>query len=237
MAKKKKTRKQLLKEPDEFLTFTQSLMRYVLEHKVQIAAGLGVLFAIVIVVSGVLYFSEKAENRAFAMMNNARERYNTLSEEEGPEKAYEAVSQEFQTLLDKYADKDGGRLARIAFGDIAFEAGAYDRSIELYERALRDADSYPSLKNLILASLAYSYEGKGDLSGAVRYLEMITSGTNPLMKPEAFFNLGRIYAQMGMPEKSTHAYETLMADYPDATYIDLVKERVAKTPAAEPSPT
>ncbi|MFP4347302.1 MAG: tetratricopeptide repeat protein [Thermodesulfobacteriota bacterium] len=237
MAKKKKTRKQLLKEPDEFLTFTQSLMRYVLEHRVQIAAGLGVLFAIVIVVSGVLYFSEKAENRAFTMMNSAMEKYNALSEEEGPEKAYQAVNEEFQTILEKYGDKDGGKLARIAYGDIAFEAGAYDRAIELYERALRDADSYPSLKNFILAGLAYSYEGNGDLASAVRYFEMITAGTTPLMKAEAFFNLGRIYAETGNPEKSAQAYETLIAEYPDATYIDLVKERVAKTAAAESSPT
>jgi len=233
---KKKTRKQLLKEPDEFLTFTQSLMRYVLEHKVQIAAGLGVLFAIVIVVSGVLYFSEKAENRAFAMMNSAMERFNTLSEEEGPEKAYAAVNQEFQTILEKYSNKDGGKLARIAYGDIAFEAKAYDRAIELYETALRDANSYPSLRNFILAGLAYSYEGNGDLASAVRYFEMITSGTNSLMKAEAFFNLGRIYAEMGKPEKSARAYETLIADYPDATYIDLAKERVAKTTSVE-SPT
>ncbi len=237
MAKKKKTRKQLLKEPDEFLTFTQSLMRYVLEHKVQIAAGLGVLFAIVVVASGVLYFSEKAENRAFAMMNSAMERYNTLSEEEGPEKAYPAVKEEFEAILEKYSDKDGGKLARIAYGDIAFEARAYDRAIELYETALRDADSYPSLKNFILAGLAYSYEGNGDLASAARYFEMITAGTNPLMKAEAFFNLGRIYAETGNPEKSTRAYETLIAEYPDAAYIDLVKERVAKTDAAEPSPT
>lgn len=234
---KKKTRKQLLKEPDEFLTFSQGLVRYVLEHKAQIAAGLGVLFAIVIVVSGVLYFSEKAENRAFAMMNRGMERYHTLSEEKGPEEAYQAVNEEFQAILDSYSNKDGGKLARIAYGDIAFEAGDYAKAIALYETALREVDSYPSLKNFILASLAYSYEEKGDLASAVRYLEMITAGADTLLKPEAFFNLGRIYAAMGKSIESAQAYETLISDYPDATYIEMVKERVAKTSKDATRPT
>lgn len=230
---KKKTRKQLLKEPDEFLTFSHRLMRFVLEHKVQIAGGLGVLFALVIVVTGVRYFSEKAENKAFAMMNKGMENYDALSEKEGPEKAYQAVGDEFQTILKKYSDKDGGKLARIAYGDIAYKAGDFDKAVQLYDQALGDAADLPSLKNLLLSSLAYSYEGKGDLASAVRYLEMITSGSNSLMKAEAFFNLGRIYAEMGESEKSNQAFETLVADYPDATYIDLVKERLAKNGKSE----
>ena len=234
---KKKTRKQLLKEPDEFLTFSQSLVRYVLEHKAQIAAGLGILFVIVIVVSGVLYFSEKAENRAFAMMNRGMERYRALSEEKGPEEAYQAVNEDFRAILDKYSNKDGGKLARIAYGDIAFEAGDYDNAIALYETALRKVDSYPSLKNLILASLGYSYEGKGDLASAVQYFEMIADGADTLMKPEAFFNLGRIYAEMGKPEESGQAYEKLISDYPDAIYIEMVKERMAKTSKDAARPT
>ena len=53
MAKKrKKTRKELLKEPDEFITLSSKLIGFGVEHKNQLIYGLGIIVALALIVSG-----------------------------------------------------------------------------------------------------------------------------------------------------------------------------------------
>ncbi len=113
MAKRKRvTRKQLLKEPDEFLTFSRRLLLFVLENKVKIATGLGAFFAVIIVFSGIQYFSDRAEDKAFALIGQGVDKYETLLKDDGPEKAYTDVQPDFQLILDKYSEKNAGKLDR-----------------------------------------------------------------------------------------------------------------------------
>ena len=67
MAKKqKKTRKELLKEPDEFMTLTGKVIGFAVDHRTQLTYGLGIVLALVIIVSGVRFFSIRAEKKSAA---------------------------------------------------------------------------------------------------------------------------------------------------------------------------
>ncbi|MDM8553025.1 tetratricopeptide repeat protein [Desulfobacterales bacterium HSG2] len=227
MAKKKKiTRKQLLKEPDEFLTFSRKLFRFVMEHKDQIAIGFGVFLTIIIIISGIRYLSDRSENKASALVREAMVKYEAAVKDNGPEKAYADVEENFQKILEEYSGKDAGKIAKVEYAGICYDAGNTDKAIELYKEALQDFNVHPSFGNLILSGLGYAYEKKKDYKTAVTYFEKITRGPNPLMKDEAFFNLGRLYAEMGEADKSTEAFKTLLSDYTDSMYIELVKEKV-----------
>lgn len=228
MAKRKRvTRKQLLKEPDEFLTVSRKLLLFVLENKVKIATGLGVFFAVIIIFAGIQYFSERAESKAFALMGEGMDKYETLLKDDGPEKAYKEVEPDFQMILDEYAGKNAGKLSRITYADICYNAGNADKAIELYNRAIRDVTENASFKNLILSGLAYAYEAKKDYKAAIRYFEQIANGDDPLVRDEAFFNLGRLYAEVGESEKSMDAFRKIVSDYEDSLYLELAKEKVA----------
>ncbi len=228
MAKRKRvTRKQLLKEPDEFLTFSRRLLLFVLENKVKIATGLGAFFAVIIVFSGIQYFSDRAEDKAFALIGQGVDKYETLLKDDGPEKAYTDVQSDFQLILDKYSEKNAGKLARIIYADICYNAGNADKAIELYDKAIQEVENDASFKNLVLSGLAYAHEAKKDYKTAIRYFETIANGNDPLMKDEAFFNLGRLYAETGEGEKSMNAFKTIVSDYTDSLYLELAKERVA----------
>jgi len=57
MAKKRVTRKQLLKEPDEFITFTGKLIRFGRAHHKELTYAVCAVFIIVIAFAAVRYFS------------------------------------------------------------------------------------------------------------------------------------------------------------------------------------
>lgn len=228
MAKKKQSRKELLKEPDEILTFSRRLFAFAVTHRVQLLSALGVIFAITLIVSGVQFYAERQEAEAFRLLKEGREEYRTLASESSPAEAYAAVQDHFESLISAYGNRDGGKLARLAFADMAYEADDPDTAVELYTQALEDFGDDPSLRNLVLSGLAYAYEGQGDPEAAVRYFEQIASGTGSAMKSDALFQLGRLYAEMGQSEKSRETYERLLEDDPDFLYADLVKERLGR---------
>ena len=135
------------------------MFQYTLEHKYQLLGILGGIVALVMIVTGIRYYSLQRSNEAFALLERSRTKYEKLLDEKNPQTAYGEVSAEFENLLDKYGDKAGGKLARIVFADICYRAEKIDQAISLYEKALTDFQD-PFIKNSVLNGLAYSYEKK-----------------------------------------------------------------------------
>jgi len=227
MAAKKVTRKQLLKEPDEFITFSARLFQFAVKFKFQILAGIGVGCAVLVLVSGFVYFSKKSDEKAFSLMQQGIQKYKTLSQTIGPAKAYQEVNTDFEFILKKYSSKEGGKLARLSFADICYRAGEYDKAISLYRQSLKDIGNHQPMKYLVLSGLAYSYAAKQEYKEAAIFFETIASEPDSIMKDEALFNLGRIYSTLGNPEKSKASYEKIVSAYPDSIYIEIAKDKVA----------
>ena len=227
MAVKKITRKQLLKEPDEFITFSARLLQFAVKFKFQILVGIGVGCAVLILVSGFVYFSTKSEEKAFSLMQQGINKYKTLSQTIGPAKAYQEVNTDFEFILNKYPGKEGGKLARVSYADICYRAGEFDKAISLYRQSLKDIGDQQPLKYLVLSGLGYSYAARQEYQEAATYFQMIASGSESIMKDESLFNLGRIYHALGNPEKSKESYEKIVSDHPNSIYIELAREKTA----------
>lgn len=228
MAKKKVPRKQLLKEADEFLTVSRRLFLYVIEHQNQAAGAIGGLLAIMAVIAGIRYFSSQSEERAYTLLAQVTDKYETAMKDnaDDPKKVYAAVHGEFQKVLDEYPGSSAAKFAKAAYADLCYAAGENEKAVSLYSE-VGSAFTDPSLKNMVLSSLAYSYEQKKEYNAAIAYLEQITRGENPMMKDEAYFNLGRLYEQTGDKAKSRDAYKKLVSDHADFIYIEVAKEKAS----------
>ena len=224
MANKKISRKQVLGKPDRFVIFSNRLLEFAIKYKIQISCAAGVIFAFIIVISGMQYFANKAEDEAFAMLEECMLKHETIMKENTPDKAYADVEKDFDLILEKYSKTDGGKLARVIYANFCYNSGNFDRAITLYNKALSDFDGNKSFKALVLSGLGYSYEEKKDYKQATNYFKMIVSEPGSIIKDEAFFNLGRLYAAMGENDKSKDAFKKIISDYTDSIYIELVKE-------------
>jgi len=228
MAKKrKKTRKELLKEPDEFMTLTGKIVKFGVDHKTQITYGLGILLALAIIISAVRFFSIRADNKASAMLEQSMMQYNSLHTQKNPDEVFNAVSGSFQTILKKYGGKDSGKLARLFYANICYDAGKYKQAIDLYNASLKDFTKHPMIHSQVLSSLGYAYEQQKEFATAVSYFEKITQTPEQTLQAEALFHLGRLYDKLGQSEKSKKAYRKIISDHPDFIYIELVKEKVS----------
>ena len=228
MAKKrKKTRKELLKEPDEFLTISSKLINLAIEYKTQLTYTLGFILVLAVIISGIRFFSIRAENNASELLGKSLTKYNSIKAEKKPAEVYGEVTADFQLILDKYKGKESAKLARIIYANICYNAGKYKQAIELYKTALTEFAKYPMIHHQILSDLGYAYEQEEDYSTAAGYFEKISSASEPILRDEALYHLGRIYDKLGENEKSREAYNKILNDHQDFIYIDLVKERMS----------
>jgi tetratricopeptide (TPR) repeat protein len=228
MAKKKRvTRKQLLKEPDEFITFSGKLIQFGIQYKTQITYVAAILVALVVVVSGYRFFSIRSENNAQALLNQAVAKYQSALSSQDSQQAYQTVSEDFQLILNQYGSKNSGKIARVIFAHICYDAGDYAKAIELYRQALEDFKNHAFMNNLIRSDLGYAHEQLNDIPLAVSYFEKIAENQEPILRDEALFNLGVLYEKSGEGQKSADAFKRIITEHPDSMYIEIVKERSA----------
>jgi tetratricopeptide (TPR) repeat protein len=225
MAKKKVTRKELLNEPDEFITFSAKMLKVVSTYKMQLLYAVGLLVLTGIIFSGISYFSYRSEGQAFVMLEKSMKIYEASLRKNGPENAYKETKNDFVKIIDKYSGNRGGKIARMELANFAANAGDTDVAIDLYNKALEDFGDDHTVKNIILSNLGYAYEQKNDLKSAVKYFEMIASESHTFLKDEALFNLGRIYAAMGNIKMSRDAYKKIVSDFAGSFYLPIAKER------------
>ena len=222
MTKKRVTRKQLLKEPDEFITYSNRMIRLGVEYKQQLMIAAGIFCAAVLVYVGLQYVAEHSRTKAFSLLGSAVARYDRTLAQQGAEKALAGVEADFEQLLDKYGSNAGGRLARVTFAQYNYAAGRADRAIALYDAALNDFDEAPLYRAIIVSGLGYAYTLKGDLPGAISYFEQVLSaGPAAGLKSDALFNLGLLYAQTGQKTKSVESFKRIKDEFPESFYAEM----------------
>lgn len=229
MAKKRisRSRKRDLATPDEFITFWTKSIDFAEKNKVTVSCALGLVMVLIVAVTGFLYFLKKSEDTASALLQQNIAQYQMLLKNSGSEKAYLAVGKDFQTMIEKYSGRTGGKHARLIYANICYSAKDYDTAIELYKTSLENFNAEPFIKNLIINSLGYSYTVKKDYKTAAKYFEMIMSTPDYSIKDEALFNLGEIYAALGDNVKSIAAFKEILSDHAGSIYIEIAKEKVA----------
>ena len=226
MTKGAVTRKQLLKEPDQFITFSGKLIAFGRSNLKTILIGAGSIFILLMVIVTVRQISHRNENRASELVEKAVAKYSAALQDTNPETAYDRVKSDFSDIFDEYGSKNAVKIARIIYGDISYHAGDADTAIALYTRALEDFNQSPALKNIVLSGLGYAYVLKKDYPQSIRYFEIISADKEHTMKSGALFNLAWLYETTGEKEKSAALYKQLLSDFPDTMYGDLVREKV-----------
>jgi tetratricopeptide (TPR) repeat protein len=225
---KKVSRKQLLKEPDEFITFSGKLIRLVRSYQKPIIITIGIAISIFLVFSFIRAFTNKAENNAFTLLNQANKKYESLLTTEDKTTALKEVEKDFEFILKEYSGYQAGKIAKINYANYCYQAGEYERAAGLYDTALKDFGKNSSYRNFILNGLGYSFKAKKDYEISAKYFEMIALSNNHILKDEALFNLAEIYSILEKDNKRTEALKTIISDYPESIYIELAKGQLSE---------
>jgi tetratricopeptide (TPR) repeat protein len=226
MAAKKKTRKQLLKEPDEFITFTSKAIAFVTEYQKQISYVICTIVAFALIFFGYRFFQQRAETKAFTLLGQTQAKYDTLKEKSSETAAYRQVTEAFQSIIKKYGGNAAGKFARLIYANISYDAAQYEKAISLYKQSLSDFKDDKFVYDMILNNLGYAYQRVEDGQNAASYFEKAASATDSPIREDALFNLGLMYEESGEDAKGRKMLQEILNDYPNSIYFEMVEEEL-----------
>lgn len=223
MAKKKITRKELLKDTDEFFTFSAKIANFVTAHLRGIKF-VGLALAIIAVaylgIQKYLGYVNKSGQNAY------NEAHYVLVEEMKPDANPDNLRKS-QELFKKVRDEHGlSKASRLALPQIAyleFVNGNYDEAIGLYRGYLEKVSGKPEYESLANVALANCLEAKGDLKSAIEILLPLAERPDNPFAETAQLNLARLYRLDNQAERAKQILEKFVETHPDSPFVDFAK--------------
>lgn len=233
MAKKKRiTRKQLLKEPDEFLTFSVKAIQFATKNRKPLLGIAIAVVVIVVAVTGFGYFSRQSERKAFALLEAARLSHLTEALTGGRPSAPEETARKLEEVIRDFPSTHAARFSLFVLADLDHEQGRYDKAIERYERASEVFKDEKVMQAMIWNGLGHAYEAKGDYRSAAEYFRRITEIPGAFMKADAYYSLGRMMEAVDDRKGALEAYKNVLEAEKGSTAFPVAEEKVSHLKAA-----
>lgn len=221
MAKKKITRKEMLKKPDEFISITTKTIDFVKGHKRLFDyLGTAILGAIVIYI-GIYAYMRYINNKGKEAFNAAY--YSAFFSDGSEENAVDPkkIEELFNNVIEKYGMSKASKLALPELAYLKFEQKQYDEAIAMYEEYLNKVSENEPYRSLACLALSTCYEQKGEYEKAITPLEDIMLGPDDFIKEQAMLNMARIYRLDNKQDREKEVLNQLKEKFPDSVYYDM----------------
>ncbi|NWF92975.1 MAG: tetratricopeptide repeat protein [Syntrophaceae bacterium] len=212
MARMKKISKKKLKEPDEFISFTERAFLWVTKHSKKIVLGGIIVFVIALSVFVFQKWEASKEEEAHRKFSSAMEMLRMASSpyQEESTSVYQNLSERFAEIIKKFPRTSSGRLSLLYKGNVQLRIGEFEEAAKSYEAFLRKGPKERLYRAFALEGLAYSYEGKREYEKALENYQKIVEGGETFQLPNAYLGLGRCYEKLNKKKEALENYRAFL---------------------------
>jgi len=164
------TRKELLKEPDEFITTTSSIMKWIRENPRRFAAGVTILLLILAAGFGLYFWKNYREQTAMSAYIKAGSDAKRVSEVAGA-----------------YADTKAGKLSKLRLAGLAYAKGDTAEAIRNAGEFIDTWGSEDILVYQAMLIMARAYMDRKEYAKALPSLDSCITGAQGVVKEEAMY--------------------------------------------------
>ncbi|MBI4963877.1 MAG: tetratricopeptide repeat protein [Desulfomonile tiedjei] len=229
MAEKKVTRKELLKEPDEFMTTTGQVITFVRENPRVVS--MAAIVAVACVVAVVVFFAYKKQQQArgHELFEKAAGDYEALVRGPSPASSeqLDALFERFDSIAKEYPAFPSGEMALLYSGHVLYQKKDYAGALERYTRSQSTSLAKSGLEALMLYHIATTRFALKEYEEAKRLFEDLAKDTNSPYRREAYASVARIYEAMNKNKEAVQAYKQYLKMFPEAPDAAFVKARIA----------
>ncbi len=212
MTRTKKIIKKKLKKPDEFISFTDSAIRFFTRHLKSVAIGGSIVLAIIIFIFLFQKWGQKKEETAYQMLRLSMETYQAASSpyREASPQEYKTVLEGFDQVITKFPETSSGKIAMLYKGNIYLRLGEFENATQAYEAFLRKIGNEKLYRSFALNGLGYCYEGKKEYEKAANAFQKVVDLGESFQLGDAYLGLGRCYEKMGKAKEAAANYKNFM---------------------------
>jgi predicted negative regulator of RcsB-dependent stress response len=230
LAEKKLTRKELLKEPDEFLTTTGEVFRFVRANPKTIVFGCLVVVACALAVAGYFAYQKYGNQTSHELFEKDYQEYQALehSAQTPTDEQWDQLAAKFATLAKEYPSFPAGEMALLYEGHVLYKKKDFKGALDRYTRMQSTNLIKSGLGPLVLYHIAMTRMAMNDYEQAAVILEQLSQDTNSPYRREAYVAVARIYESMGKNKEAVQAYRQYLKMFPEAPDASFVKARIAE---------
>ncbi|MEO1483515.1 MAG: hypothetical protein AAFU77_15515 [Myxococcota bacterium] len=236
MAKKKQSRKELLREDDAFIQAANTGAEWFNDNRTLV---IGAVIAVVVVVTGAVVATSSLASSAAAAADDlagAMAVYQgaLVSEDEADpagdpptfatEDARDSAAREaFAPLRGKSGP---GLLATFYHASLSQKAGDVDAAATEFDSLLKNLKPNDNLYFLALERAAYAREASGNIDGALELWGRI-NGTQAFYADRAAYHRARLTEAKGQKQEAADLYAKLEAAFPESGMLESARNRLA----------
>lgn len=226
------SRKQSLKEPDDFISTSQHLWHWVEEHRSRAGAIAGAVVAAILIAVVAKALVERSRESRAAAVSAAVARFGQATEGKIPSD----LLPELSGLAKKYAGSPAGSVARFAEAGALAAGGDVERARQGY-RELSAAQRGGELAALAGVALAYLDLAQGrDDAALAAFQKLLEDKGAALPRAQILMEIGALHEKRGKVAEALEVYSEVGASHPDGSWAAEAKERAralsGKSPAA-----
>ncbi len=229
MAEKKISRKDLLNEPDEFMTWTASAIQYGREHPGHVSTALTVAICIVVAVFAGYGYLQYRKSVAHELFEKAYLDYRkaSITPEADQAKAWDRCLAEFEQVSRKYGSLPSGELGLLYAGHVLYKKGDYKGAAQSYEKMQSTSLAAKGLGPLVTYHQAMTAMAMGDNEQAILFFDRLAKNTKSPYLREAYSSIAKIYLATGKNKEALQAYKQYLKMYPQAPDAASVRAKIA----------
>lgn len=258
MAKKikiKPSRKELLKEEDEFISFTEQAFKWGTANWPIVIIALAVIVAVALI--GIMLKSnlEKSKKEYAYSFEEALETLNAPVETGGQspqnvnpgaiiysdeKQKYEAVAFKLEKVVKEKPNSELAAFARLYLADTNLQLGKYEEAVKEYDVLINNQTGQGAVALLAKHNKGIAlYMQKKYEEALPLFVELAESDT-PLAKASSLVYAGRCSEQLGKVEDAVKYYQRAVDSYSDSVLTNGLKEKIARlkiasNPSAQPA--
>jgi tetratricopeptide (TPR) repeat protein len=212
MTRARKIARKKLKEPDEFITFTERTYLFLTHHSRPIVTGVIIVLAIIMAVFLYQSWERKKEGTAYQLLTVAAETYQTMStpSRETSLEQYRNVLEKFDEVIAKFPGTSAGKLSMLFRGNIRLRLGEFEEAIKSYDAFLQKTGKEKLYRIFALEGLGHSYEGKKDYEKALSAYQKIMEFGETFQLADAYSGMGRCYEKLGKNKEALENYKNFV---------------------------
>ncbi len=252
MAKKIKISRKEIRQPDEFLSWSEHVINYVQENLAKVFAGVAALLAVVLAVQGINYYFQEKDNAAKEQLGLAGRALETpllaeLTQEQlnsgnkiynNEQERNDAAIGHLEALMKDHSGSEAAKAGYYMLAKTYFSSGEYQRAVDTYEKFMKTkASEETALKAGCLLGIGSSYYNMKKYDKALEYFDKTAKIKDAPNRKYALLAQARAYEQKGeldraieLLKKSEEEYPKLVAAEGIAVKIEMLEQaKLTKT--------
>ena len=232
MARQRITRKELLRQPDQFITRSARLIEWAEANASSILYSIGAVILIGALVGGWFVWQTNRHRWAETLLYEAISAGGNGNALQDTSSQSNQMMDALQALVRDYDRTHAATQAYWYLGRLYYARADYVAAVEAYEQArqrLSDNSQSDLMRGLIALNMAYAEEAQGACIQALENFEAVAQAPKVTwLRGEAYLGMGRCHERSNAPGMAAEVYNRALSDGEiNARTRQILEERLA----------